>query len=154
MTAYAPGSLVRARDREWVVLPESELDLLVLRPLGGGDDDVAAVFPALEPVTGAEFPPPTAADLGDAASAALLRAALRVGFRTSAGPFRSLASLAVEPRSYQFVPLLMALRQRRRAAAHRRRRRHRQDDRGRADRRRTARPGRRPAGSPCCARRR
>jgi len=110
VTAYAPGSLVRARDREWVVLPESEPDMLVLRPLGGGEDDVTAVFAALEPVTGAQFAPPSAADLGDAASAALLREALRIGFRSSAGPFRSLASLAVEPRSYQLVPLLMALR--------------------------------------------
>ena len=32
---YAPGSLVRARERDWVVLPESSDDLLVLRPFGG-----------------------------------------------------------------------------------------------------------------------
>ena len=66
---YAPGSLVRARGREWVVLPESEPDFLVLRPLGGGQDDAAAVLPALEKVTPATFPLPTAADLGDTASA-------------------------------------------------------------------------------------
>jgi superfamily II DNA or RNA helicase len=41
----------------------------------------------------------------------MLRQALRIGFRASAGPFRSLASLAVEPRTYQFVPLMLALRQ-------------------------------------------
>src|SRR5687768_6571427 len=98
--AFAPGSLVRTRGREWVVLPESEQDLLILRPLGGGDDDTAAVLPSLEAVEHARFPPPTPADLGDAASAGLLRTALRIGFRSSAGPFRSLASLAVEPRSY------------------------------------------------------
>ena len=44
-------------------------------------------------------------------SAGLLRTALRIGFRASAGPFRSLARLAVEPRAYQLVPLLIALRQ-------------------------------------------
>ena len=108
---YAPGSLVRARGREWVVLPESEPDFLVLRPLGGGQDDAAAVLPALEEVTPATFPLPTAADLGDTASADLLRTALRIGFRSSAGPFRSLGRLAVEPRAYQFVPLMLALRQ-------------------------------------------
>ena len=107
---FAPGSLVRTRGREWVVLPESEQDLLILRPLGGGDDDTAAVLPSLEAVEHARFTPPTPADLGDAASAGLLRTALRIGFRSSAGPFRSLASLAVEPRSYQYVPLLLALR--------------------------------------------
>jgi superfamily II DNA or RNA helicase len=108
---YASGALVRARGREWVVLPDSEPDFLVLRPLGGGHDDVAGIFPALEPVEPATFPAPTAADLGDAASAGLLRTALRIGFRSSAGPFRSLAGIAVEPRAYQYVPLMLALRQ-------------------------------------------
>jgi len=108
---FAPGTLVHARGREWVVLPESEPDFLVLRPLGGGDDDAAAVLPALEPVAEATFPPPTVDDLGDTASAGLLRTALRIGFRSSAGPFRSLGHLAVEPRAYQYVPLMLALRQ-------------------------------------------
>lgn len=108
---YSAGSLVTARGREWVVLPESEPDLLVLRPLGGSDDDIAAVFPAFETVKGAEFAPPEPGDLGDQRAAGLLRTALRVGFRSGAGPFRSLAGIAVEPRAYQLVPLLMALRQ-------------------------------------------
>jgi superfamily II DNA or RNA helicase len=94
-----------------VVLPDSTDDFLILRPLGGTDDDVAAILPAVERVTAASFPPPSAADLGDQTSAALLRTALQIGFRSSAGPFRSLAGLAVEPRAYQLVPLLMALRQ-------------------------------------------
>jgi superfamily II DNA or RNA helicase len=108
---YAVGSLVRARGREWVVLPDSSEDFLVLRPLGGGRDDVSGVFPELEDVSEASFPLPTPEDLGDAASAAMLRTALRVGFRASAGPFRSLAQISVEPRAYQYVPLLLALRQ-------------------------------------------
>jgi superfamily II DNA or RNA helicase len=110
MTSYAVGSLVRTRGREWVVLPDSEDDLLVLRPLGGREDDVAGVLPELEPVEPAIFPPPSADDLGDATSARLLRSALRLGFRSSGGPFRSLAGIAVTPRPYQLVPLLMALR--------------------------------------------
>ena len=65
--------------------------------------------------TKASSPPPSphraAADLGDSASTALLRTALRVGFTAGAGPFRSLAGISVSPRSYQYVPLLMALRQ-------------------------------------------
>ncbi|MCM1946144.1 SNF2-related protein [Streptomyces sp. G2] len=107
---FSAGSLVKARGREWVVLPESEPDLLVLRPLGGSDDDIAAVFP-FEDVEEARFAPPEPADLGDQRAAGLLRTALRVGFRSGAGPFRSLAGIAVEPRAYQLVPLLMALRQ-------------------------------------------
>lgn len=111
MSTYAPGSLVAARGREWVVLPGSDDELLVLRPLGGSDEDTAGILPALEVVTEASFPPPGIADLGDASSGQLLRTALQIGFRSSAGPFRSLGRLAVEPRAYQFVPLLMALRQ-------------------------------------------
>ncbi|MFE1032909.1 DEAD/DEAH box helicase [Streptomyces sp. NPDC058807] len=109
---YTAGSLVAARGREWVVLPESATDMLVLRPLGGSEDDIAAVFPSFEEVRPAEFAAPSPDDLGDQRAAGLLRTALRIGFRSGAGPFRSLASIAVEPRAYQLVPLLMALRQR------------------------------------------
>ncbi|MER5514543.1 DEAD/DEAH box helicase [Streptomyces sp. NPDC002763] len=108
---YSTGSLVKARGREWVVLPQSKPDLLVLRPLGGSDDDIAAVFPAFEKVAQARFAPPEPGDLGNQLAAGLLRTALRVGFRSGAGPFRSLAGIAVDPRAYQLVPLLMALRQ-------------------------------------------
>jgi len=113
MTGFQPGSLVLARGREWVVLPESDTELLVLRPLGGTDDETTGVLPALEQVESAQFPWPDATDAGNASRAGLLRTALRTGFRSSGGPFRSLAGLAVEPRAYQIVPLLMALRQRR-----------------------------------------
>ena len=106
----AIGSLVRARGREWVVQPGTTPEFLLLQPLGGGPDDVVGVFPD-EGVETATFPLPSADDLGDAASTDLLRTALRVGFSSSAGPFRSLASISVSPRSYQYVPLLMALRQ-------------------------------------------
>ncbi|MEV4467378.1 DEAD/DEAH box helicase [Micromonospora echinofusca] len=110
-TPFSAGTLVSARGRDWVVLPESAADMLVLRPLGGADDDIAAVFPEFESVRSAEFAPPSPTDLGDAQAAGLLRSALRIGFRSGAGPFRSLAGIAVEPRAYQLVPLLMALRQ-------------------------------------------
>jgi len=109
--AFVPGDLVSARGRDWVVLPESASDMLVLRPLGGADDDIAAVFPGFEDVRSSEFPPPSVDDLGDALAAGLLRSALRIGFRSGAGPFRALAGIAVEPRAYQLVPLMMALRQ-------------------------------------------
>jgi hypothetical protein len=70
--SYAPGTLVKARGREWVVLPESIADFLVVRPLGGQHD------------------------LGDFVSCRLLRDAERFGFRSSADPFRSFGRLAVQ----------------------------------------------------------
>lgn len=107
--SYAAGSLVEARGREWVVLPESTHDLVMVRPLGGTDDEVTGILTELETVKPATFELPDPADLGDYRSARLLRDALRLGFRSSAGPFRSVAKIAVEPRPYQLVPLLMAL---------------------------------------------
>jgi superfamily II DNA or RNA helicase len=108
--SFAIGTLVRTRGREWVVLPESDDTMLVLQPLGGTSDEIAGVIPDLEHVESASFPPPTVADLGDARSARLLRDALRLGFRASAGPFRSFGQINVEPRPYQLVPLMMSLR--------------------------------------------
>ncbi|MFS8585551.1 MAG: ATP-dependent helicase, partial [Acidimicrobiia bacterium] len=107
--SYAPGSLVTARGREWVVLPESSDELVMVRPLGGTDDEVTGILPELEPVEPATFRLPDPDDLGDYRSARMLRDALRLGFRSSAGPFRSVGKIAVEPRPYQLVPLLMAL---------------------------------------------
>lgn len=107
---YGVGALVRARGREWVVLPDSDDELLVLRPLGGTDDEIAGVVRGLEPVETATFALPTVDDIGDHRSAQLLRDALRLGFRSSAGPFRSFGSLDFEPRPYQLVPLMMSLR--------------------------------------------
>ncbi len=107
--AFAVGSLVKAREREWVVLPESSEDLLVLRPLGGTEDEVTGIYLPLERVESATFDLPNPDRPGDFRSCRLLRDALRLGFRSSAGPFRSFAHLGVEPRPYQLVPLLMAL---------------------------------------------
>ncbi|MBN1811809.1 MAG: DEAD/DEAH box helicase [Anaerolineae bacterium] len=112
MTAsYTPGSLIRTRGREWVVLPDSTDDLLVLRPLGGTDHEIAGVYLPLErdDVRPATFDFPDPDRPGDFRSCRLLRDAVRLGFRSSAGPFRSFARLNVEPRPYQLVPLLMAL---------------------------------------------
>lgn len=109
---FVAGNLVRARGREWVVQPDSQQQLLRLRPLGGADDDSIAIIPELEfePVVPAVFPWPTSEQLGNHSSALLLRDALRLKLRAGAGPFRSFGNIAVEPRAYQLVPLLMALR--------------------------------------------
>lgn len=106
---FAVGSLVKARGREWVVLPESDDELLVMRPLGGTDEEIAGIYLPLETVEPASFPLPDPVRIGDHRSCRLLRDAVRLGFRSSAGPFRSFARLGVEPRPYQLVPLLMAL---------------------------------------------
>jgi len=115
-----PGSIVRCRNREWVVLPAETDDVVALRPLTGTTDDVVKVHRGLmnlvgydlpfERVTPASFPLPTVQDVSDAASAHLLWQAARLTLREGATPFRSLGRISIRPRTYQFVPLLMALR--------------------------------------------
>jgi len=109
---FLPGNLVRARGREWVVQSDSRRDWLRLRPLSGADDESIALIPELElhPVEPATFDWPNPARAGNHAAALLLRDALRLTLRAGAGPFRSFGNIAVEPRGYQLVPLLMALR--------------------------------------------
>lgn len=109
---FAPGNLIHARGREWVVQNESDNNWLKLRPLGGTDDDIITLIPELEleEVRPATFPWPNPEQPGNHSAALLLRDALRLSLRAGAGPFRSFGNIAVEPRAYQLVPLLMALR--------------------------------------------
>src|ERR1700736_3802229 len=106
---FASGSLVDARGREWVVLPGSTAELTLVRPLGGAEDESTGILTSLETVRPASFSLPDLNDLGDFQSCKLLRDSLRFGFRSSAGPFRSFGQINVEPRAYQLVPLLVAL---------------------------------------------
>jgi superfamily II DNA or RNA helicase len=109
--SFTVGSLVRARGREWVVLPETSEDMTMLRPLGGGDMEVTGILRSLEEICPAKFEYPIPEQAGDYRSSRMLRDALRLGFRASAGPFRSFGHLNFEPRPYQLVPLLMGLKQ-------------------------------------------
>src|SRR5665648_249008 len=112
---FKPGGLVTLRNRPWVVLPSEDTDLLLIKPLGGSDDEITGIFKPLanvadEPQT-YNFIKPSEKDLGDFTSAKLLYNAARLSFRNAAGPFRCLGKLSFRPRSYQMVPLIMALKQ-------------------------------------------
>lgn len=110
---FYPGSLVSARGREWIVLPESTADTLRLRPLGGGDKDESLIYLPLEsqPVGPASFPWPMVSQARNHSASQLLMDVLQLKLRSGAGPFRSFGNIAVEPRAYQLVPLLMAMKQ-------------------------------------------
>jgi Helicase conserved C-terminal domain/SNF2-related domain len=109
--AFSPGTLVSARGREWMVLAGSTAEALRVRPISGSEDDQTLIYLPLEPevVREARFPVPDVRQLGGHDSALLLRDALLLSLRRGAGPFRSFGQIAVEPRAYQLVPLLMAL---------------------------------------------
>ena len=115
-----PGSIVQCRNREWVLLPSENDDVFLLRPLTGATDEVVAIHKRLtdligyslpdERVRSATFPLPTQNDTSNAVGAHLLWQAARLSLREGATPFRSLGRISIRPRTYQFVPLLMALR--------------------------------------------
>ncbi len=114
-----PGTIVRLRERHWVLLPHEDESVYWLRPLTGTSDQAVAVRRDLsallaadlptEQLAPASFPPPLPDDVSDAAGAFLLWQAARLTLREGASPLRSLGRIAIRPRDYQFVPLLMAL---------------------------------------------
>lgn len=112
---FGPGCLVKIRNRPWVVLPSADKDLYLVKPLGGSDHEITGIYKPL--ARGSDIPEtydfnkPDVDDIGDFRSAKLLYHAARLSFRNAAGPFRSLAKLSFRPRSYQMVPLIMALKQ-------------------------------------------
>lgn len=112
---YKPGTLVTYRKRDWMVLPSDDDEILTLRPLGGSDEESTGVYLPLaagnESIEYAVFPEPQPSEIGSFESAKLLFDASRLSFRNAAGPFRCMGKLSFRPRSYQLVPLVMALKQ-------------------------------------------
>jgi hypothetical protein len=78
--AFSPGSLVRARGRDWIVLPGREPSVLHLRPLMRGQADEIGIYLPLEgrQIASAEFVPPAAATPGDATGVMTLFNAARL----------------------------------------------------------------------------
>jgi superfamily II DNA or RNA helicase len=110
-----PGKLVKFRGRRCVVQPSSDNEIVLLKPLGGSDDEMISVF---EPVLQAfdkleddQFELPDKSDLDSFLTAKLLYDAARLSFRQVSGPFRCMGKLSFRPRAYQLVPLIMALKQ-------------------------------------------
>jgi len=110
---FKPGSLVTLRNRPWIVLPSDDKDLFLVKPLGGTEEETTGIYIPLanqaDLPKSYNFKKPDKRDLGDFYSAKLLYNAARLSFRQAAGPFRCLGKLSFRPRSYQMVPLIMAL---------------------------------------------
>ena len=114
---YKTGTLVDFRNRPWVVKQSSDSNIILLTPLGGTDAESIGLY---LPLYGDEFSlksyhflPPKPEDLerGWQGAAHILYDACRLSFRDVAGPFQCLGRLSFEPRPYQMVPLILALKQ-------------------------------------------
>ncbi|RMG24624.1 MAG: helicase [Armatimonadetes bacterium] len=113
-----PGSVVRFREREWILLPGTKGEpVAYLRPIAGTTDDVVGAHKTVcswiedERIVPGSFPLPRLNFVSDHESAQLLWHATRLLLRDAAAPLRCLSHVSVKPRPYQLVPLLLALRQ-------------------------------------------
>jgi superfamily II DNA or RNA helicase len=110
-----PGKLVKFRGRRCVVQPSTDSEILLLKPLGGSDDEMIAVFEPIlqlhDKLEDDQFELPDISDLDSFLTAKLLYDAARLSFRQVSGPFRCMGKLSFRPRPYQLVPLIMALKQ-------------------------------------------
>lgn len=110
-----PGKLVKFRGRRCVVQPSADSEIILLKPLGGSDDEMISVFEPIlqahDKVEDDQFELPDKSDLDSFLTAKLLYDAARLSFRQVSGPFRCMGKLSFRPRSYQLVPLIMSLKQ-------------------------------------------
>ena len=110
--SFSPAASSRARGREWIVLAGSDARDPAPAPVSGSEEEPGPHLPAARGRAGDAGHLPAArpsAQRGGQDAALLLRDALLLSLRRGAGPFRSFGQIAVEPRAYQLVPLLMAL---------------------------------------------
>lgn len=114
---YKTGTLVEFRSRPWVVQQSNDENLLIIKPLGGTDAESVGIYLPLYGdqliIKPYNFRKPSAEDLsrGYQSAARTLYDACRLSFRDIAGPFHCLGRLSFEPRPYQLVPLILALKQ-------------------------------------------
>lgn len=119
---FGTGTLVDFRNRPWIVQQSNDPNVFLLKPLGGTNAETIGLYrPLYEDrdddsiIKSYHFNPPSIADLdrGWQNSAQILYDACRLSFRDVAGPFQCLGKLSFDPRPYQMVPLILALKQER-----------------------------------------
>lgn len=114
---FKTGTLVDFRNRPWVVQKSNDSEVLLIKPLGGTDAESVGLYLPLYgsnfSLKSYHFQTPKSDDLnrGWADNAHILYDACRLSFRDVAGPFQCLGRLSFEPRPYQMVPLILALKQ-------------------------------------------
>jgi len=90
MDSLSPGSIVRCRNREWIILPSPDENLILLRLLTGSDKEVCGIYRPLanlgfDRVEPAILPLPTPQDSSDAVSTELLWNVTRLSLRDGPG---------------------------------------------------------------------
>src|SRR5688572_7528516 len=107
---FAVGEIVDCRGRSWIVQPGSDDKLLLVQPINGRIEESTGILLDIEEPRKSGFQVPDASFRSDARSARQLLLASKIANRNSPAPFRSISRVSVEPRPYQIVPMMLALR--------------------------------------------
>lgn len=105
---YAPGTVVKNRDRLWRVDAQME-EVLLATSIDGGEPEQRRFYMPLEDICPGRLEPPTPTILGHPASQDLLLRAYRLSLLHGTAPLLSLQRSRVIPKDYQLVPVVMAL---------------------------------------------
>jgi len=105
---YAPGSVIKNRDRLWRV--DAQLgDVLVATSIDGGETEQQRFYIPFEGIRPGRLEPPSPEIVGHPASQDLLLRAYRLSLLHGTAPLLSLQRSRVIPKDYQLVPVVMAL---------------------------------------------
>ncbi|MCU0824136.1 MAG: DEAD/DEAH box helicase [Leptospira sp.] len=119
--SFTAGAVVSFRKRNWLVEPNPNSKKLKLKPLGTFGDESIELDPVLieelgksfpeEIPTSSQFPEPDADAFSDEENLKITFQAFRLLLRDGTAPFRSFGKIAISPRIYQLVPLVLSLKQ-------------------------------------------
>ena len=105
---FAPGSVIRNRDRLWRV--DAQLgDVLVATSIDGGETQQQRFYIPFEDIRPGRLEPPSPEIVGHPAAQDLLLRAYRLSLLHGTAPPPSLQRSRVIPKDYQLVPVVMAL---------------------------------------------
>jgi hypothetical protein len=109
MTTFAPGSVIRTRNRLWRVDGLPEDDVIVASTIDGGEAQQLKLYVPFEDVQPGQLEPPSTEIVGRIQAQDLLLRAYRLSLLHGTAPLLSLQRSRVIPKDYQLVPVVMSL---------------------------------------------
>jgi len=109
MTTFAPGSVIRTRNRLWRVDGQPKDDVLVASTIDGGQAQQLKLYVPFEDIESGQLEPPSTEIVGHIQAQDLLLRAYRLSLLHGTAPLLSLQRSRVIPKDYQLVPVVMSL---------------------------------------------
>ncbi len=109
MTPFAPGSVIRTRNRLWRVDGQPSDDVIVASTIDGGQAQQVKLYVPFEQIETGKLELPSNEIVGHLQAQDLLLRAYRLSLLHGTAPLLSLQRSRVIPKDYQLVPVVMAL---------------------------------------------